>query len=142
DGHDHAHILALAREHGVGGHLHGRAQAGHAKHRALLDAGRHLHLDAPPARQFDGAARPAVDLAEADHDRRLHVDWLRPGAPPRVAEDRAEDVPDPAAFAEEIFHILWRDGPVLDARAAFGAESSRATRAPVVGIDAGGLGRG
>src|SRR5260370_96368 len=91
-----------------------REQPGHGKPGSFLDHRRHLDLDAPAPWQLDRAARAAVDLAQAHSDWRLDVQWDRSGAcPRRVPEDRAEDVPKPAALAEEVFHLFRRNRSVL-----------------------------
>src|SRR5205807_4331148 len=92
------------------------AQARHPQHGALLHPSRDLDLDSPATGQLDGPARTRVHLAQAYGDRRLDVDLLLARAAAGVAEDRPEDVAESRALAEQVFHVLRPDGPVLDAR--------------------------
>ena len=123
----HAQILALAREDRVRRDLDRRSKPRHAQDRAFFHAGRHLDLDAPAPWQLNGPAGAGVELGEADRDRQFHVDWLLANTAARVAEDRAEDIAETTALAEEILHFLGAHVPVLDAgawsRTALGAKA-------------------
>src|SRR5207245_9913139 len=112
--HDYMHVLALTPEHRVRRPLHGGSQTWHSQHCAFLDPGRDPDLDTPSPRELARAAGPAVDLPEADRDRRLdvhrHVSGSRSA---RVAEDRSDDVSQRAALTEEIRQVLWADAALL-----------------------------
>src|SRR5439155_24558359 len=109
---------AFEREDRVRRDVDRRPQPRHPEHRALLHARGHFDLHPPSAGQLDSPACAAVRLGQADGDRALHVDGLllADATARRVAEDRAEDVAEATAFAEEVFHVLGRDGAVLHPR--------------------------
>src|SRR5207302_10222535 len=132
----HSQVLAFAREDRIRCNLDGRPKTRHPKHRAFLHARRHLDLDAPAAGQLHRPAGAGEELGEADCDRQLDIDWLLAHTPPRVAEDRPEDVAETPALAEEILHLLWADRPVLRAGTHVGAKS------PSAWLDTGGRGAG
>src|SRR5882762_6581400 len=120
-------VLALTSKHRVGRDLHAGAKTWNPQDRAFLDAGRNFDLDATASRELDGAARPAVDLREADRDRGLDVDCRLLPRPATVRpEDRAEDVAEASLVSEQVLHLLGRDRAVLRARAGVRAESAGA----------------
>src|SRR4029077_1669832 len=80
-------------------------------------------LDAPSARQLDGAAGAPVDLRQADRDGRLDVERLRSRSPAgAAAKDRPENVAKTRALAEQVLHLFGRDRSVLRARAGLRSE--------------------
>src|SRR5207245_11092844 len=91
---------------------------------------------------LDHPARAAIDLREAHRDRRFGVERLRAlASPSSPAEDRAEDVAEPARLAaEQVLHLLRTHRPVLNTRpAARGPETAPAAPS-LARLDAGRLG--